>query len=306
MSASGSITPERDQQLLEIGKQCSAPSCLVVDFLPFKCQHCAHAFCRDHFLPADHQCDKFDAAKLDRDPNVRMEQHITTQCTVMTGKSAKAKSAPTCARPKCGKVLFSPIRCDSCKQQYCPQHRFPKDHSCSSAQPSTTKPAPAANAWANVSQQTGAASAAAMAALKRAAASTNASTSSTSKSQGSRPPAQPSAKPSASRPNPFSATERPTILVTVPVPTTPPANDTNDDISNDPPQRCSPKPTASSNAPTLSFVPPPLFGMARAKAERESRRKAIQERARKGLPLTEEEKAILAEGGGKKEDCILM
>lgn len=130
MSASGSITPERDQQLLEIGKQCSAPSCLVVDFLPFKCQHCAHAFCRDHFLPADHQCDKFDAAKLDRvapscplcntpvaippgqDPNVRMEQHITTQCTVMTGKSAKAKSAPTCARPKCGKVLFSPIRCD--------------------------------------------------------------------------------------------------------------------------------------------------------------------------------------------------
>ncbi|OSD07268.1 hypothetical protein PYCCODRAFT_1358818 [Trametes coccinea BRFM310] len=226
MSASGSITPERDQQLLEIGKQCSAPSCLVVDFLPFKCQHCAHAFCRDHFLPADHQCDKFDAAKLDRvapscplcntpvaippgqDPNVRMEQHITTQCTVMTGKSAKAKSAPTCARPKCGKVLFSPIRCDSCKQQYCPQHRFPKDHSCSSAQPSTTKPAPAANAWANVSQQTGAASAAAMAALKRAAASNNASTSSTSKSQGSRPPAQPSAKPSASRPNPFSATER--------------------------------------------------------------------------------------------------
>ena len=127
---SGSATPERDQQLLDIGKQCSAPSCLVVDFLPFKCQHCAHAFCGEHFLPTAHQCDKYDAAKHDRiapscplcntpvaippgqDPNIRMEQHINTQCSVMTGRSSKAKSTPTCARPKCGKVLFSPIRCD--------------------------------------------------------------------------------------------------------------------------------------------------------------------------------------------------
>ncbi|CDO71425.1 hypothetical protein BN946_scf184909.g19 [Trametes cinnabarina] len=275
MSASGSATPERDQQLLDIGKQCSASSCLVVDFLPFKCQHCAHAFCRDHFLPADHQCDKYDAARLDRvapscplcntpvaippgqDPNIRMEEHINTRCPVITGRSAKAKSAPTCARPKCDKVLFSPIRCEWCKQQYCPQHRFPKDHVCSSVQTSTTKPASAANAWANVSNQTGAASAATVAAIKRVAASTNAS-----KSPGSRPQAQPSVKPSTSRPNPFSATERPTILVTVPSPTAPAANEPNDDISNDPPQRCSPKLTASSNAPTLSFVPPPLFGMA--------------------------------------------
>ena len=42
----------------------------------------------------------------------------------------------------------------------------------------------------------------------------------------------------------------------------------------------------------------------RAKAERESRRKAIQERAKKGLPVTEEEKAFLAEGG--KDDCLIM
>ncbi|OJT14671.1 AN1-type zinc finger protein 2B [Trametes pubescens] len=270
---SGSATPERDHQLLDIGQQCSEASCLVVDFLPFKCQHCSHAYCGDHFLPTAHHCEKYDAAKLDRiapscplcntpvaippgqDPNIRMEQHINTQCSVMTGKSAKAKSTPTCARPKCGKVLFAPIRCDSCKHQYCPQHRFPADHSCADLPSSSAKTTSTAKTWTNVSNQTSAASAAAVAALKRAAASTTApSPASHNQVQSkSRPPAQaaPKSIPSTSRSNPFSATDR------------------------------------------------------RAKAERESRRKAIQERARKGLPITEEEKAILAEGGGK-DDCLVM
>ena len=64
---SGSTTPaERDTQLMEIGKQCSSPTCLLVDFLPFKCQHCAQPFCGDHFLPTAHKCEKYDAAKHDR------------------------------------------------------------------------------------------------------------------------------------------------------------------------------------------------------------------------------------------------
>jgi len=32
----------------------------------------------------------------------------------MTGKSAKARSTPICARDKCGKALFAPISCDVC------------------------------------------------------------------------------------------------------------------------------------------------------------------------------------------------
>ena len=40
-----------------------------------------------------------------------MERHINTECSVMTGKPAK-KATPTCARTKCGKVLFSPILCN--------------------------------------------------------------------------------------------------------------------------------------------------------------------------------------------------
>ncbi len=43
----------------------------------------------------------------------------------------------------------------------------------------------------------------------------------------------------------------------------------------------------------------------RARAERESRRKAIQERTKKGILPTEEEKAFLA-ASSDKDDCLIM
>ncbi|KAI0770230.1 hypothetical protein C8Q74DRAFT_1203040 [Fomes fomentarius] len=221
---SNAATPERDAHLLEVGKQCSASGCLLVDFLPFKCQYCTHPYCGEHFLPTAHACAEYDAAKLDRvapscpfcntpvaippgqDPNIRMERHINSECSVMTGRRAKS-GAPTCARPKCGKVLFSPIRCESCKQQYCPQHRFPKDHTCSATSASSPKQSPAGNAWTNVSKQTNAASAAAMAAMKRAAVSPNKSSTAprTQPTATAQTPAKATA--SSSKSNPFSATE---------------------------------------------------------------------------------------------------
>ncbi|KAI1793391.1 hypothetical protein LXA43DRAFT_972039 [Ganoderma leucocontextum] len=226
----GSAAPERDVQLLDIGKQCSDPTCLLVEFLPFKCQHCTQPFCGEHFLPAAHHCSKYDAAKHDRvapscplcntpvaippgqDPNIRMERHINTECSVMTGRSGKAKSTPHCARPKCGKVLFSPIRCDSCKQQFCPEHRFPKDHSCSTSKASGSPQQAGTKAWANVQHQTSAASAAAKAAIKRAAASSNATVRTGSRAPTQVKPQPPSsdskASSSSSRSNPFSATDR--------------------------------------------------------------------------------------------------
>ena len=51
------------------------------------------------------------AVRPGQDPNVRMEIHLETECSVVTGK-VKTKSTPTCARGNCKKVLFSPIRCD--------------------------------------------------------------------------------------------------------------------------------------------------------------------------------------------------
>ena len=63
---SSSNLPEPDSQLLEIGKQCSHQSCLLVDFLPFKCQHCELAFCQEHFKVEAHQCPKYDEGKHNR------------------------------------------------------------------------------------------------------------------------------------------------------------------------------------------------------------------------------------------------
>ena len=141
-------SPEHDQQILAIGRQCSHTSCLLVDFLPFKCQHCAHSFCAEHFKPESHNCPKYDESKYNRvtpdcksclsstpsasstrsylgplcnepvpippgeDPNIKMERHLTADCSVMTGRSHKASSSPKCAKPKCGKVLFAQIQCD--------------------------------------------------------------------------------------------------------------------------------------------------------------------------------------------------
>ena len=69
MSSSSSVpnpNPIRDQQMLAVGRQCSHQSCHLVDFLPFKCQHCANSFCADHFKPASHSCPKYDEAKFNR------------------------------------------------------------------------------------------------------------------------------------------------------------------------------------------------------------------------------------------------
>jgi AN1-like Zinc finger len=152
-SSTPTPTPDRDQQLLAVGRQCSHPSCLLVDFLPFKCQHCADSFCADHFKPASHTCSKYDESKYNRvapdcerfplyplsqpslcpgplcnepvpippgeDPNIRMERHLSIDCSVMTGRSRKA-SSPKCSRPKCGKVLFAQIQCDVS----CPLHKI--------------------------------------------------------------------------------------------------------------------------------------------------------------------------------------
>lgn len=151
MSSSSTPTsnPGREQQMLAVGRQCSHPSCHLVDFLPFRCQHCADSFCADHFKPASHSCAKYDEAKYNRvapdcehcscvfsyhlirfswcpgplcnepvpippgeDPNIRMERHLTIDCSVMTGRSQKASATPKCARPKCGKLLFAQIQCD--------------------------------------------------------------------------------------------------------------------------------------------------------------------------------------------------
>lgn len=112
--------------LLNTGKTCDHESCNTIDFLPFKCSHCKHTYCQDHWKPEQHTCNSFDPAAHDRivpqcplcslpvsskpgqDPNVAMDIHISTNCSVAATKKSRG---PTCANARCGKPLLTPITC---------------------------------------------------------------------------------------------------------------------------------------------------------------------------------------------------
>lgn len=232
-SPPSSSSPGLNQQMLAIGRQCSHPSCHLVDFLPFKCQHCANSYCADHFKPAAHSCEKYDESKYNRvapdcplcnepvpippgeDSNITMERHLTRDCSFMTGRSQKANATPKCARPKCGKLLFAQIQCDKCRQKFCPEHRFPSSHNCPSIS-STALPTPTSTAI-KPSHQTRSISASGLAALKRATTSVKSSAPSPAPAKASPvpTPAQGVASSSAavasgtntSLPKPFSKTK---------------------------------------------------------------------------------------------------
>lgn len=84
-SSMTSTPAERDEQLLSIGKQCSHPACLLVDFLPFKCQHCEDAFCQEHFLVSAHNCTKYDESKHNR---------VAPNCTCFHFLSSSSTDSP--------------------------------------------------------------------------------------------------------------------------------------------------------------------------------------------------------------------
>ncbi|KAI0300383.1 hypothetical protein BC826DRAFT_992995 [Russula brevipes] len=289
MSSSSSPTPNsgRDQQLLAVGRQCSHPYCHLVDFLPFKCQHCANSFCADHFKPASHSCTKYDEAKYNRvapdcplcnepvpippgeDPNIRMERHLNRDCSVMTGRTQKPSATPRCARPKCGKLLFAQIQCDKCHGKFCPEHRFPNSHNCSSISSTPLRSLPA-SAATRPGPQAPATSVSGLAAMKRAAASVKSSASALS------PPIKVHTLQSSTK----GAASSSGVV--------PSGSKTNASPSN-----------------------PSSKAERRSKQERDSQIKAMRARAQKGL-LSEDEKVILASleaeraHGTSKKDCVIM
>ncbi|KAI0071502.1 hypothetical protein K474DRAFT_1630464 [Panus rudis PR-1116 ss-1] len=288
-SSSGTSTPvsnaERDEQLLSIGQQCSADLCHLVDFLPFKCQHCGMSYCGEHFLPQAHKCEKYDETKHNRvapscplcntpvaippgqDPNIRMERHFNTECVVMLGDAAKKSSTPRCPKPKCGKLLYkmASFSCEKCHQQFCPSHRYPDQHACKGLATTAMNNASASARKPNTSAST-------TSQPKSQPVPSAASSSSKASSSGN------AQKPSSSRTNPFSATDRSSTFPPNDITT---SDDTNANYSNhtnnsnaatdntnadhNPPQRCSPKQPSGSTSSfldTLSFVPRPVFATA--------------------------------------------
>lgn len=252
-------------QLEEWGSHCSLSTCHALDFLPFKCQHCTKLYCSDHFKPSirpsenSHQCSDYDESLIDArvptcplcgdpisipsgtDPNIPMDQHLTTSCRLIdqsgllntqnpSSSSTQSSSNKICSRARCSTKMIVPILCTGCQLNYCPSHRLGADHACSGSPQPTNKPHHRAS----------------LIALKSLMASI-----------------PPLSEPISSKPM------------------TP--NQTSSSTSS-----------APSNQPNPSLSTVDRYRVSkRIKAEEESRRKALEWRAQKGL-LSEDEKVIYA------------
>ncbi|KAL5632497.1 hypothetical protein ACGC1H_005446 [Rhizoctonia solani] len=260
-----------DAQMMFVGSACSLPSCSLHDFLPIRCNLCSETFCSDHFKPGEHTCPKFDPSTADRiapscplcdtpvsvplgrDVNDVMDNHIMKECTA-AGNRKSASPTNRCPAPRCNKVMYAPIRCDNCRKEFCPSHRFPKQHVCTASARPSPSPSPAptstqptmsklAEKFSSVGMRpgpSGPSTSAAMAAISRAAASAKPAPKPNvaSSSQGAGP-----SKPAV--PNPFNKTDRcdPSSLVSV-------------DRAVDSSVIKRPTPIDT------SFRPPPIFGFA--------------------------------------------
>ncbi|KAG8773310.1 hypothetical protein FRC12_002585 [Ceratobasidium sp. 428] len=278
-----------DAQMLFIGNACSQATCNQHDFLPIRCDLCDARFCSDHFRPTEHQCPKYDPLKADRvapscplcnapvsipagqDPNPRMDAHIMNECPIAGNRRSAKSQSPRCASSKCSKVLIAPIRCNSCRKDFCPEHRFPQQHSCAShSAASIQRPSPSpapqsapsrlADQLSNISiagsrpGQSAASAKAAMAAMSRAATrpkpvpTATASQPKPVAAQASSSGASLSSKPPV--PNPFNKTDR--CDPNLPAST---VADVSSAMDVDHPHE-------SSLPIQTSYRPPPIFGFA--------------------------------------------
>ncbi|KAI8375452.1 hypothetical protein BD560DRAFT_367855 [Blakeslea trispora] len=127
----------------ELGKRCTAKGCNLYDFLPYTCVNCNKVFCQDHFKLQAHQCPSLNDPSFDirvpicplcerpvpskrgDDPNIRMNEHIQSNCTDLDSKPNN-----TCRKRGCSTKLLVPMQCTECGLSYCVQHRLAVDHQC--------------------------------------------------------------------------------------------------------------------------------------------------------------------------------
>lgn len=254
------------------------------------------------------------------DPNVPMDAHLTSSCPVLDpstgfarggagssaassssslshGSSRPKKGPDVCAFGKCSTRMIVPMRCAGCGRDFCTPHRFAADHACKGKTLSDARPAKA-RAWdgkLDVRFLNDPQKRAALSAVKRKLM----------------PPTAPDAAKPAFRGS--AGTRRDPIVL--------------DDAA--------PVPVKASSSDAKSMPHLPKLGLGkvdrRAKAEEESRRRALEMRARKGcacrdrvLPraadevssdrlLTEQEKVQYAtelallhgSSSSKKDDCLV-
>ncbi|BGP35429.1 hypothetical protein JCM10296v2_007267 [Rhodotorula toruloides] len=320
----------QSEEFLDIGRHCKEPSCNQLDFLPLSCPSCQQDFCADHWRPpAGHKCPKFDPAKADNripscplcsapvsfppgtDPNIAMDAHLSTSCPILNPSLAwksAAKPASECSARGCKTKMIVPIACDKCGLKHCPKHRF--DHACRALQAGGAAGKTGEKGGAGVKKAFGGLMGKATASARPPASSNHAGLAALRRAQQAKStPRAPSstAKPVASTAPLGSAAISPVLD----------SDGDNSDVqilSSKPAKGAGPAPQGGGGKKALASVGIASKTDKRAMAEQESRRKALEARAKKGL-LTETEKlqyatmqALAVKNGGKSkggEGCQL-
>eukprot|EP00127_Corallochytrium_limacisporum_P003637 Clim_evm25s151 gene=Clim_evmTU25s151 len=128
---------------MKIGNHCAVSHCNQLDFLPYKCDACSLTHCHDHHRYDAHNCEKAylknkKAAvcpicnevvpqKAGQAPDAAVDQHIAAGCKNQPQKQTYTNA---CSHQGCKKREAVPIKCATCRQQYCLKHRFENDHAC--------------------------------------------------------------------------------------------------------------------------------------------------------------------------------
>lgn len=77
-------------------------------------------------------------------PNIPMDAHLTSSCPVLNSSTGLAHDGPlrpakaskpsnVCHYVRCSTKMIVPMRCKDCAHDFCAPHRFPKDHACKAA-----------------------------------------------------------------------------------------------------------------------------------------------------------------------------
>ncbi|XP_064608590.1 AN1-type zinc finger protein 2A-like isoform X2 [Liolophura sinensis] len=130
----------------DLGKHCSESRCKQLDFLPMKCNACAKIFCGDHIQYNSHNCTE--SYKKDNQvpvcplcntpipvkagelPDVRVGQHIDSDCQSDPAKERRKIYTNKCSHKGCKQKELVPVHCDKCRKNFCLKHRHELDHNC--------------------------------------------------------------------------------------------------------------------------------------------------------------------------------
>lgn len=131
----------------QLGTNCALTTCKHLDFLPLKCDACSKLFCKEHIKYTEHSCEN--SYKKDhqvpvcplcnkpvpvprgQQPDIKVGEHIDRDCQSDPAVAKRKAYLNRCSLKGCKQKELIPVRCDSCRQNFCLKHRHEQDHNCS-------------------------------------------------------------------------------------------------------------------------------------------------------------------------------